>query len=372
MNNCYAAINVKSMKSMNAFTGGLIGGNFSTISNSSASGIVDAWNGANIYAGGLVGYSNGTVKYSHATGNVNAGNATTRIYAGGLSGVSNTIEYSYATGDVEITGNILIVLVGGLTGQSYELSQYNWAGGDVTVTPEKIIPGYSGSRIYAGGFLGTSNSSMQNCYALGNVKIDINASLILCAGGIAGYVEALSGTPELKNLFSKGNVEIKSNTSSSTNTPVRAGGIVGEFDGGKLERVVGLGETVTAIGSYGYGSDRSAFRIGYSGSKPTTFNNNHAFIDMEIGIGINGYNLGVFARPASSSVAVDQPNGAHVTDATTRTANFWSNTVGFATASFWDTTGIGAARNYPLLRGLASWTDAEKASWMAAQEEAAR
>ncbi|WP_141050354.1 two-partner secretion domain-containing protein [Aliarcobacter cryaerophilus] len=87
--------------------GGLVGGNYGTISNSYAFGIV-AGNNA---TGGLVGRNGGTISNSYSSGNVNG-----NLYVGGLVGYNylGTIENSYATGNV--TGQSR---VGGLVGENF-------------------------------------------------------------------------------------------------------------------------------------------------------------------------------------------------------------------------------------------------------------
>ena len=92
----------------NSNTGGLVGGNRGTISDSYVTGVVK---GNNTYVGGLAGWNTGTITNSYTTGTVTGkGNNV-----GGLTGWSNkAIAHSHS--DASVTGSR--DRVGGLVGQN--------------------------------------------------------------------------------------------------------------------------------------------------------------------------------------------------------------------------------------------------------------
>jgi len=103
-------------------TGGLVGKNEGTVSNSPSNS--DVTGNANV--GGLVGYNyKGTVSNSYSTGNV-----TGSVYVGGLVGVNpDNVNNSYSTGSV--TG---YHSVGGLVGVSEGTVSNSYSTGNVTGT----------------------------------------------------------------------------------------------------------------------------------------------------------------------------------------------------------------------------------------------
>ena len=128
-------------------TGGLVGKNEGTVSNSYSSGNVTG----NLNVGGLVGWNfGGTVTDTYASGSVTGQNNT-----GGLVGWSTgTMSNSYATGDV--TGS---AQVGGLVGKNGGTASNSYATGSVT--------GYDN----VGGLVGKNDNTgtVSNSYSTGNV-----------------------------------------------------------------------------------------------------------------------------------------------------------------------------------------------------------
>jgi hypothetical protein len=108
-------------------TGGLVGQNDGTVSNSYASGNVS---GSDFHTGGLVGYNKGTVSNSYATGNVSGS-----IITGGLVGYNKgTVSNSYSTGSV--TGSSY---TGGLVGYNqFTVSNSFW---DITTSVQSTSSG---------------------------------------------------------------------------------------------------------------------------------------------------------------------------------------------------------------------------------------
>lgn len=167
-----------------ADVGGLVGSlDGSTISNSYATGAVEAADGAeNI--GGLVGYVGGgsTITRSYATSTVTVGDNASNI--GGLVGYvdGGSVDQSYATGNV--TAGNGASRVGGLIGQFYDDSTPpyeitdSYATGDVTV-------GDNSSSI--GGLIGSAEYGLvARTYAVGAVTAGTGSTDV---GGLIGAAE---------------------------------------------------------------------------------------------------------------------------------------------------------------------------------------
>ena len=123
-------------------------------------------NNASGHTGGLVGYNYGTVSDSYSTGSVSG----TGYYVGGLVGYNTnggTVKYSYSTGSVSGGG-----LVGGLVG-------YNTNGG--TVTDSYSTGSVKGTGYYVGGLVGYNTGTVSDSYSTGSVS---GAGLV---GGLVGY-----------------------------------------------------------------------------------------------------------------------------------------------------------------------------------------
>ncbi|NYT43960.1 filamentous hemagglutinin N-terminal domain-containing protein [Alcaligenaceae bacterium] len=133
-------------------TGGLVGYNIGSIINSYATGQVV---GSSFGTGGLVGNNQGSISNSYATGMVHGGDHA----VGGLVGASlgtSSISNSYATGQVSGAAND----VGGLVGESYATISNSYATGQA-----------SGSGINVAGLVGIQYSgSISQSYAIGAVN----------------------------------------------------------------------------------------------------------------------------------------------------------------------------------------------------------
>ncbi len=161
--------------------GGLVGYNFSSITNSTANGSVSgSTDGAGSAFGGLVGDENGfEILSSSASGSVMAGN---EARVGGLIGVNAgtaTISNASASGSVS-GGNY--AFVGGLIGSSP-------APGPVflPITGSTATGSVSGGAYsYVGGLVGFLGINVENSTATGNVTGGTNSYV----GGLVGYVDA--------------------------------------------------------------------------------------------------------------------------------------------------------------------------------------
>ena len=159
-----------SVQSLN-LSGGLVGWNHGSITDSSASGdVVDPPSSTGLTSGGLVGLNdNGAVIRSSATGDVtSSGNAI-----GGLVGRNvGTITESVASGAV--TG---IDLVGGLVGHDRGVSS-----GD-SISASRASGNVTGSGESAGGLVGQLDGTIRTSYATGAVS---GAESV---GGLAGLLQ---------------------------------------------------------------------------------------------------------------------------------------------------------------------------------------
>ena len=154
-----------SVEGSDAWIGGLVGENYGSIINTSATGIVKGYTDV----GGLVGYSIGLIINSRASVDVEA-----KFRSGGLVGYNQNlgtsggrITNSYASGSVQSSFS-----VGGLVG-------YNDRGVITDVYASGNVTGSSD----VGGLVGYNDTagSIRNGYALGVVSGGVNA------GGLVGY-----------------------------------------------------------------------------------------------------------------------------------------------------------------------------------------
>ncbi len=204
------------------YTGALLGwGAGSTITNCSASGVVQGW----LYTGGLIGDTEGPI--FDCSANVNVTGTAGGSFTGGLIGETwhTSVTRSFATGTVtHLTGTDEI---GGLVGFTLNTDFYEcYATGDVNAPEAWYVGGLIGyhasddiNKSYAtgavnganqvGGLVGFNNDEISDCYATGAV----NGSSSV--GGLVGYNDFL-----IYNSYSIGAV----NGSSDI------GGLVGEID----------------------------------------------------------------------------------------------------------------------------------------------
>jgi hypothetical protein len=183
--------------------GGLVGYNYSTISNSFATGEVTSIDGSQL--GGLVGWQHaGTISDSYATGSVEGS-----TYLGGLVGYgAGNITNSYAAGNVIGNKNWSYSL-GGFAGAQDGNIVSCYASGDVT------------GEGYLGGLVGENWGDIDDSYALGTVTGDQDWSYDI--GGLIGYTN--SGI--ITNCYSIG--QVISDTGYET-----VGGMVGNDVGSAI------------------------------------------------------------------------------------------------------------------------------------------
>ena len=157
-------------------SGGLVGLNNGTISNSYASGTVAVGGSGGSYIGGLIGRNLGSISSSYAAV-VNSGDDST----GGLVGYnSGSISNSYATGEVS-SGTTR----GGLVGLN-----------DGSISSSYATGAVSGGEVIGGGLVGENrNGNTSNSYAAGEVP-----GTIVLLGGLVGNSD-LSGDITGINYF---------------------------------------------------------------------------------------------------------------------------------------------------------------------------
>ncbi len=273
--------------------GGLVGNNnYTPISNSYSTGVVDGYNNqggligrnsnatiANSYSdvdlftydysyiGGLVGFNEyGAISNSHTTGDVLG-----YSYTGGLVGrnLYSPVTGSYTTGQVTVDSRYGGGLVGSNSNSNIERS---YASGNVFGGSD------AGSYVqigYTGGLIGSnSNSSISFSYATGNV--DANGSY---AGGLVGNN---TGSSAIDQSYATGFADagdyvgglVGYNSSSISNSyatgTARANGWINEYEGfGPVG--IGSGGLVgynqgTISNSYATGTARSENGVNVSGS----------------------------------------------------------------------------------------------------------
>jgi hypothetical protein len=169
-------------------TGGVVGGNEGTISDSGA----DVQIVTSITAGGLAGFNSGSILRSYAEGSiVCGGNAGNCSLAGGLvgydvnyEGVTTLIAESFATTSIVGTGGTDGALLGGLVGEVESgngptMVTDSYATGSVSGNYFSVVAGFIGETNDAGG-----DSMVVRSYSTGALTLQGTG----CIGGFAGQV----------------------------------------------------------------------------------------------------------------------------------------------------------------------------------------
>lgn len=262
--NSYSTANVSAI---GWYTGGLVGWNNSSISDSYATGVVNQLS-TGFQTGGLIGYNNdsGTIVNSHSSGDVygywnaggliggNAGTITSSFSTGNVYGFNSTgglvgggdrgsINNSYSTGNVignnndtgglvgwnasnisdsHATGNVYgNVTAGGLTGYNNATITNSYSNGDVSTNGD-----------YAGGLVGYNDGSITGSHATGNVSGD--------GGNIGGLVgqnnNYISDSYSTSDVFASGNGEggFAGSNYGNIQTSYSAGSVTGSVITGGL------------------------------------------------------------------------------------------------------------------------------------------
>ena len=236
--------------SSNSYSGGLVGRNTGTISDSHATGDVSSSVSSPSYAGGLVGENAGTITNSYATGSASGGNS------GGLVGENaGTITDSYATGSASSTDSDAGGLVGrnegGITnsyatGSAYGGNSGGLVGENAGTITDSYATGSSAAAFSSGGLVGRNSGDITNSYATSSSS----SSFSFFSSGAGGLVGFNGNTGTITNSYATGSVSSPSSSGglvgsnsgsimnsyatgsvSSSSSPSSSGGLVGENNG---------------------------------------------------------------------------------------------------------------------------------------------
>ncbi|WP_371379075.1 beta strand repeat-containing protein [Sporomusa aerivorans] len=342
----------------NEYTGGLVGYNTGTITNSYFSGDVNG----SINVGGLVGSNDsGTISYSHSSGTVKSTGVGNKNIVGGLAGSSHagTISNSYSESTVtSLYGTAVLgyqsnYVAGGLVGaawnggtisNSYATGTVNGSstvGGLVGVNFAAINNSYSESAVNAtsndvGGLVGVNYGAISDSHSTGAVtatKIsnvyDDNASNDI--GGLVGTNntdETHTGT--ITNSYSTGNVQGTgwvgglvgyNNTNASISGSYSIGNVTGYYSVGGLAGTNADGSIDT---SHSEGDVTGSNRIGglagkNSGSITNSYSDSSVTRTGSVSVassaeglaigGFVGYNTGTISESSSSGTVTSDDTG---------------------------------------------------------------
>jgi len=276
--------------------GGLVGGNFASISGSHATGPVSGTGSGSI--GGLVGFNSGdgaTISNSHANGPVNG---TGSVTVGGLVGINDfgsTIANSFATGAVTSTAlGATDHFAGGLVGENSGLIANSHATGSVTT---------NGGDVSAGGLAGTSDfdGTVTNSYATGNVTV--NGAVNGWGGGLVG-----GNAGAINNSFATGNVNVSAELAL-------AGGLMalnfGQVNQSYATGNVNVSGTIGVAGGFvgvNIGSLTQNFASG-AVSGDATFNVLGGFVGANTNGGIDNPNGGTIVQAYATGPVTSNGNG---------------------------------------------------------------
>jgi hypothetical protein len=254
------------------------------------------------------------------------------------------LERCWAAGDINAQGAGHFI-AGGLVGfaKSVEISE-SWAGGDVNAQTMGNT-----SSVYAGGLageLGAGRASIDNCYALGNVLVNKNATVgsqnyYTCAGGLAGHATNIGS---IGHSFTAGSVTAQSSFTAA-NSDVFAGGVVGlkrEGTGATLSHTAALGAKIVAANV-----NNNKYNVGrvYDDNQTGSVTANYALNSMLTGTGT--YDAYIPGSIPTANIGKTAMNGASVGLGEVRTRTFWEYTLDF-NASIWDFSYL-VGRGYPQL-----------------------
>ncbi|MGD0572343.1 MAG: GLUG motif-containing protein [Sedimentisphaerales bacterium] len=187
--NCYSTGTVNG-SSGSEYVGGLVGWNEGSISDCNSTGTVIGTTTGGDYSsnlGGLVGINDGSISNCYSTGAVNGGSYYQCV--GGLSGSNKgNISNCYSTGTV--SGSSGSTNVGGLVGWNYSNISNCYSTGAV-----------SGDVDGVGGLVGINTGSISNCYSTGAVSVS-PSSVSSVVGGLVGW-----NYSSISNCYSTGSVK---------------------------------------------------------------------------------------------------------------------------------------------------------------------
>jgi hypothetical protein len=264
-------------------------------------------------------------------------------FVGYTSGSQANCDYCYALGDVSISGygNIR---AGGFIGNSGGNALCSYAAGKVNVYSR------DSGTVYAGGFSGYSYRTT-NCYALGDVFVDVSSSSSsdIYAGALIGqFYNVTANTGE--RCFARGSVTVQKYGSGG----VDAGGLAGYVDSSGASAAnsfiycAALGPSVSVTG----GGTRNIGRVCGRRLSNTSTANNHANNDMSL------TEHGTYGQPKSQRNPVTSitattkvlagKDGQDAHEGDFGNPTFWSGTLGFS-STYWDFNTV-ISKGYPRLK----------------------
>ena len=287
----------------NFSAGGLAGRNYGEINDCHTSGSIST-EGSNYYIGGLVGRNLNTGSIINCSANVAVSSENASNYVGGLVGMndnSGTIEGCFAYGNISSTGSSCHV--GGLVGGNLSIISVSYASGDIGVTDGASsnvggLVGYNkggtikksdatgpvttdnASSYRVGGLVGKNDNTtslIENCFASGPVTTFGNDSYI---GGLVGSTQS-----KIDICSAIGNVTASGNG-------CRAGGLVGYQENGEVTNSFATGivsanaDACRAGGLVGY----SRNKISYCYATGATSANEDSYIGGLVGYSMNEIN----------------------------------------------------------------------------------
>ncbi|MBQ7923702.1 MAG: hypothetical protein IJ329_00190 [Clostridia bacterium] len=279
--NCYAAGDVIAKGTFWSYIGGFSGEFYNSALSCYATGDVTVNsvdnNLAGGYTGGLIGYiteyDDGGITYCYATGDVNV-NVKGSHDAGGLIGRdgatgTTSVSDSYATGNVTLVGGRQSA-AGGLIGRNLTAkTEKSYATGNVTITNTDATATTNDYMIIceAGGLMGKTSGSVENCYASGSVNAtsytDAEARVYAYVGGLIGYVQddarsESKPTVTVLNTYAIGDVSLTMPSTSGTDHPY-AGGLIGYLNYAQLSRSFASNDVTYTRNKSGSGGGAKAF-----------------------------------------------------------------------------------------------------------------
>ena len=166
--------------------GGLVSGNFGSISGSYAAVEIT---GSTDWVGGLATFNEGSIVASYSLGAVSTNNNADTVEAGGLvGGNSGLITASYSHSPVKATGNVNRVQVGGLAGSHY--STDNAAIITASYATGPVVA--AGANASVGGLVGDNRGTITASYSISPVKATGNGASV---GGLVGHNQRWDSRP---------------------------------------------------------------------------------------------------------------------------------------------------------------------------------
>ena len=223
-------------------------------------------------------------------------------------GVSSNVSINLPSSAIEVVTG----LIAASADESSILSSHS--SGSVSVR----APGIN----FVGGIVGTTLlSRIENCFSTANVTAesgttvaDFGVGSTPSAGGIVGWN---NGQTIVRNTYATGAITATPRPGDSTGGGGVAGGIIGWAGGLSVEYNVALNPTIANASLRGR---VIGIHMGYNGP-------NYA-LDTMAATGIGG-------GPWLGGSVINQSNGADVTQARSREASFWTDTLGWCDTNIW-------------------------------------